>query len=233
MAAAVSLAHPPDSLMAAGMRTGPTHAMPAWVASPRSALTRDGAVIARFLEPARLERLQTEALTTHRNAVETHVQAPRDEHAGHPDRWLESAPGGPELTAFYYSAEVLGLLRQLTGVAWQTSGPQGTYSYYRRAGHHLGLHRDIDICELAAITCLVDEAPADRSVGGTLYLYPSRRRESLAVIRMTPTLGAVGVRLAPGETLLLLGGLVPHQLMPLGAGHVRIIAPLCYRVLSK
>jgi hypothetical protein len=228
--ATAALTHAPDAVNATGLPAGLPHPIPAWAVSPWSDLTRDGAVIARFLEPARLERLQMEALTAHRNAVETHVHAPRDEHAGHPDRWLESASGGPELTAFYHAAEVLGLLAQLTGVPWQVSGPQGTYSYYRREGHYLGLHRDIDICELAAITCLVDEGPADRGVGGTLNLYPSRRSESLAVIRMTPRLGAVGVRLAPGETLLLLGGIVPHQLMPLGADQVRIIAPLCYRV---
>jgi hypothetical protein len=38
--------------------------------------------------------------------------------------------------------------------------------------------------------------------------------------------------LKPGETLLLLGGVVPHRLMPLGPDHLRIIAPLCYRMAA-
>ena len=204
--------------------------LPAIFSTGRPEFRRSGAVIARLLEPARLARLQQEALSRHAAAVETRVEVPRDDRAGEPDRWLESAAGGPELNELYRSAETLSVLRDVTGVSWQQSGPAGSYSYYRREGHHLGLHRDIDICELAVITCLVDDAQGDPGTGGTLLLYPSRSGDSLAAIRRSPEDGALGVRLQPGQTLILLGGLVPHRLLPLGPGHVRIISPLCYRV---
>jgi hypothetical protein len=41
--------------------------------------------------------------------------------------------------------------------------------------------------------------------------------------------GGVHTRLAPGHSLGLLGGVIPHRLLPMKPGHTRIVAPLCYQ----
>ena len=38
----------------------------------------------------------------------------------------------------------------------------------------------------------------------------------------------MAVDLAVGDSLVLLGGHVPHRLPALGAGQVRVVAPLCF-----
>ena len=143
-----------------------------------------------------------------------------------------SAPGGRSLQALYHAPQVRELLRSLTGLAWRTTGYAGAYSYYRRPGHHLGLHRDIETCEIAVITCVRDDRPWPGSPGGVLHLYPSRAGEPLDAIERSLDHGAVEVRLAPGQSLVLLGGIVPHRLTPVGERQTRIIAPLCYRMVG-
>lgn len=188
----------------------------------------------RLLDPAGAAGLLYEAEALGGAATTMFVQHPPPDDApnGSPDRWLETAGGGPWLNAFYRSPAVPGVLEELTGLPWETTGERGSYSYYRRPGHHLGLHRDIETCELAVITCLRDDGPAG-GTGGVLVLYPGRSGEPLGRIRQTPEAGAVKVRLSAGESILLLGGLVPHRLLPVAAGQTRIIAPLCYRVVRS
>lgn len=198
-------------------------------------LGRRGAVLASLLDSDGLEALRQEALASHRAAEEVRTLEPDEEiwRGGSPDRWLESAPGGDALQAFYRSPRILDLLHRLTGLAWTQSGLAGTYSYYRRAGHHLGIHRDIDECDLAVITCVQDSAESRAENGGALCLYPERTGDTLAELRARPDHGAAYVRLEPGQSVVLLGGLVPHRLLPVGEGHVRIVAPLCYRALGS
>ena len=197
-------------------------------------LGRRGAVLASLLDSDGLEALRQDAVASHQSAEEMRTLQPDEEiwRGGSPDRWLESAPGGTALQAFYHSPRILDLLHQLTGLAWTQSGLAGTYSYYRRPGHHLGLHRDIDECDLAVITCVHDSAESRVGAGGALCLYPGRTGDTLAELRALPDDGAAYVRLEPGQSLVLLGGLVPHRVLPVGEEHVRIVAPLCYRALG-
>jgi hypothetical protein len=210
-----------------------------------------GAAVIRLLDDAAVAALASEALSHHAGAAVQEVCCPGDEfeRRGDPDRWLESATGGPLLQEFYNSQKVGSALIELTGVRWKTAGGAGTFSYYRRAGHHLGLHRDLELCDLAVITCVYDDAPrlfggpaepAPRLFGGpaepapreassgVLCLYPSRTSETLEAIRADDH-GAMHIRLAPGQSLVLLGGVIPHRLLPMKPGHTRIVAPLCYQ----
>jgi hypothetical protein len=189
-----------------------------------------GAVVTSVLDAPALARLQSESHEAHSRAQITFNERSNDLVKGDPDRWLESASGGAELGALYRNAALLDLLLRLTGLPWRRTGELGAFSYYRLPGHHLGLHRDIDTCELACITCVDDRGGNPATPSGVLRLYPSRTGATLDEIRATPDGGAVHVRLAPGQTLVLLGGLVPHRLLPMAAGHTRIVAPLCYRV---
>jgi hypothetical protein len=178
-----------------------------------------------------LRALRDEALLRAGGVKTAFVSRPRDEDTrkGDPDRWLDWAAGGPAMTAFYHSPHVLQTLRRLTGISWQPSGRHGSYSYYERPGQYLGLHRDVDICDLAIITCVFERRADDGSAAGMLCLYPGRTGERLSEIRRAPTRGAVYLRLDPGQSLILLGGIVPHWLVPVVVGQVRIVAPLCYR----
>ena len=61
-------------------------------------------------------------------------------------------------------------------------------------------------------------------------LWPERAEEPLSAIRADPGRGAVLRRLGPGQTLLLMGGMVPHALLPVRSGQLRFISVLCFRV---
>ena len=202
-----------------------------------------GAAIIRLLDDSAVTRLANEALACHSDAIVQEVCCPGDEfqRRGDPDRWLESASGGPLLQGFYNSAMVENAIAGLTGVRWRTAGGLGTFSYYRRAGHHLGLHRDLELCDLAVITCVYDDAglfsgpaepaPREEASSGALCLYPSRTGETLEAIRADDR-GGVQVRLAPGQSLVLLGGAIAHRLLPMKSGHTRIVAPLCFQAAT-
>ena len=189
-----------------------------------------GAVVTSLADAATVSALRDEALVLWDSAETVYVAEPRDEDwkRGNPDRWLDWATGGPALRRFYRRGDVLDLLRRLTGIAWEPSGDQGMYSYYRRPGQYLGLHRDIDTCDLAIITCVHDAVAVDPGNSGTLCLYPERIAEPLSQMRATPDRGRVYLRLPVGRSLILLGGMIPHTLLPVTPGHVRIVAPLCY-----
>jgi hypothetical protein len=190
-----------------------------------------GAALARLADAETIAAMRLEALARGESAETARVLQPRDEDTrrGDPDRWLDWAPGGPALKAFYLSPHVLATLGQITGVTWMPSGRQGSYSYYRRPGQYLGLHRDVDVCDLAIITCVDERLPATAGSSGMLCLYPGRTRDRLSEIRRSPNRGPVVMRLEPGTSLILLGGMIPHWLMPVAAGQARIVAPLCYR----
>jgi hypothetical protein len=192
-----------------------------------------GSVRASLLDDRTLAALQEEAANqaVHAGQMLVARRLIGDGYRGDPDRWLDSAPGGLALHAFYHAPNVLELLRSLTGLSWQTTGEAGSFSYYRRPGHHLGLHRDIESCELAIITCLRDDRPLPGSAGGVLCLYPSRSAEPLADIQESLDTGPVEVRLVPGQSMVLLGGIVPHRLTSVTEGQARIITPLCYRTV--
>lgn len=193
-----------------------------------------GALVARLLTSNELSLLQVEAFRCHSGARTAFRAVPGDGDGrfGDPERWLESASGGPALNGFYEAPRTLALLREMTGSGWTPSGAAGTFSYYRADGHHLGLHRDIDVCQLALITNVYEVGATPGSRAGSLAMYPTRTQEQLSSIRASPERGEHLLRLRPGESLLLLGGLVPHRLLPVGTGHVRIVAPLCYRPAS-
>lgn len=183
-------------------------------------------LVTRIAARSELAALSADSQRSHPNAVEARVEAHSSDERGDPDRWLESAPGGSTLDTFAGTPDMLRLLRRATGVTWEPAGP-GTWSYYRREGHHLGVHRDLAVCDLAVITCVRNEGGGTSS--GVLRLWPTRARESLNALRGEDH-GGIDVHLEAGDTILLLGGVVPHRVLPMAPGHVRIVAPLCYRV---
>ncbi len=148
---------------------------------------------------------------------------------GKPRRSLLTSTGGPIQDAWYASGHLRRFLSSQLGLPAVPSGNRGSYSYYARKGDFLDLHRDVETCDVAVITVLHDNsAPAD--AGGALALYPGRIGEPLSAIRERPEEGAHLVKLSPGQTLVMFGGVVPHRLVPVAEAQLRIISVLCFRV---
>jgi hypothetical protein len=186
-----------------------------------------GFTVVRLVDDDGLLRLQQEAAQCEAGAVTAGVPPTGDgETRGYADRWLATAVGGPVLDSLLCAPAVLAFLAELTGLAWQPNGRLGTYSYYRSPGHFLGVHRDVRGCELALITCIRDTG----GPGGELIVYPAAAGRRLAAVRADPEHCARRVALAPGDSVVLLGGIIPHLVTPLGEGHVRVVAPLCYQL---
>jgi len=159
------------------------------------------------------------------------VPASDDEEVrgGNPARCLFSAAGGELLDAFYQATWMLEFLYRASGIPVVPTGDRGTYSYYIRPGHHLAIHRDIPTCDLAVITCLCD-GPRKDGAGGMMGLYPGRLFEPLSAVRADPEQGVVRLRLLPGQTMVMFGGIIPHAIQPVAEGQARIVAVLCYRI---
>ena len=188
-----------------------------------------GAVVVRLIGPELLAALAAEAAAHHRWAAQARCDVARDDERGAPDRWLEQAPGGPVLRHLLHDPGTAATLADLTGIRWSPLGEQGSYSYYCRPGHHLGLHRDIRRCDLAAITCVAVEGTG---TGGDLEVLPAAAGTALAGLRAGPAPTARVLRLRPGDTAVLLGGVVPHRVTPVAGRRARVVAPLCFTALG-
>ena len=188
-------------------------------------------VYAGLLDEVFHKQLLAEALERHGEALECDIPASDGEEVrgGVPARRFLSATGGPVQDAFYRAPWVLNFLRRLTAPTLVPTGERGTYSYYVRAVDFLAVHRDIQTCDLAVITCLRDGAEVEGD-GGSLCLYPGRLLEPLSAVRSTPEEGALRVRLDAGQTIALCGGLVPHALLPVAEGQERVVSVLCYHI---
>jgi hypothetical protein len=139
---------------------------------------------------------------------------------GSPPRSFLSVPAGSAQCSLYHSPDLKNFLEQVTGLSIHLSGIQGTYSFYARRGDYLSLHRDIEACDLAVITCLQDYSP-NYTRGGVLCLYPNRCEEPLSQIRATPNQGCIPVYLDP------------NMITPIVNLQVRIVSILCFSVENK
>jgi hypothetical protein len=183
-----------------------------------------------FLDPETCALMLSEALELSSNADVSDVAVSDGEEVrgGAPARHFMSVSGGPVQDAFYQAPWMLEYLRELCNVTVAPTGGRGTYSYYAQTGDYLAIHRDIETCDVAVITCLYN-APRRVGHGGALCLYPSRLFEPLSLVRSTPDQGAAIVSLEPGQTIVMFGGIIPHTLLPVSAGQTRIVSVLCYR----
>jgi hypothetical protein len=146
---------------------------------------------------------------------------------GVPARAYSLAVGGQAQQAIHSSAATVDALRQIGGIPVALSGG-GSYSYYTEPGDFLALHRDVIACDIALITCL--ETGPGSETGGRLLLYPGHIHQPLSVVREAGPEAAVCLRLKQGESVVLFGGLVPHEVLPVTAR--RVVSVACYRALS-
>lgn len=147
---------------------------------------------------------------------------------GNPARWLRSAGGGSIQFEVYQSPAMAENLSYICGRPIKPTGGRGTYSYYDKKGHFLGLHRDINTCDVTLITCLHRKHSLSES--GALRLYYKSFAQNLPEIitgRQTPY---VDVHPEEEQSIILLGGWVPHEVLPADDGYERYISVLCYEL---
>ena len=197
-----------------------------------SSLMRQGGfgVYAGFPDAAIFARLYEEAAQRYptASAQEMWEDDLEERRGGRPRRSLLTVEAGPVQDQLYVTPWLSELLSVTCGVPIAPSGNRGSYSYYVRPGDFLDLHRDVETCDLAMITCLYETSP-DSDASGALALYPQRIHEPLSAIRARPSEGMVLVKLQPGQTLLMYGGVVPHLLLPVREGQMRVISVLCFQ----
>lgn len=149
---------------------------------------------------------------------------------GTPGRAYRLAGGGDLHFGLHGCQEMAEALGKLCGATVSSTGG-GSYSYYEEEGDFLALHRDVLQCDIAVITSLT------HSIGGgpagELAVYPQYIHDPLSTVRRAGISSSTVVPLDRGQTAILLGGIVPHEVTPMCAGQDRIVAVNCYRVQSS
>jgi hypothetical protein len=147
-----------------------------------------------------------------------------DGRGGVPPRQLSTAGGGPLQDKLYLSPYLRSYLSEMCGGPVRPSGSRGSYSYYVAPGDHLGLHLDIVTCDITVICVLADSSPDN---GGALAVRRGNVGVPLSELRRSPHIGEEAVKAPAGSTIVILGGLVPHRVVPMTKGQ-RVISALCF-----
>jgi hypothetical protein len=149
---------------------------------------------------------------------------------GFPARAHGSGPGRDLHWALHGCQQMTETLAGVCGLNVSPAG-SGTFSYYEEVGDFLALHRDVLQCDIAVITSLT-RCTRNRTAG-ELVVYPDWMREPLSAVRAAGRNAGVSVPLDRGHTIILLGGIVPHEVAPACHGQERIVAINCYSVLTS
>jgi hypothetical protein len=189
-------------------------------------------VVRGLFDEGTLQALQEEA-------AQVRVEAERmlvadsdgtDGRGGFPARAYRSGAGGELHWGLHGCQQMAETLGGVSGVNVSASGG-GTYSYYEQTGDFLAVHRDVLQCDMAVITSLTRctmNCPA-----GELVVYPDLIREPLSAARAAGRSAGTSVPLDRGHTIILLGGIVPHEVAPTCPGQERIVAINCYRARTE
>lgn len=146
---------------------------------------------------------------------------------GSPARALRSSPCGEVHRALHSSRQLTDAISETCGIGVSSTGV-GTYHYYEREGDFFALHRDFVGCDIAIITC-ISQRLTEQPMGG-LLVYPNLFYLGLSQVRAAGKAMSLPIALVPGQTAILLGGLLPHEVTPVAAGQDRVVAVNCYRV---
>jgi hypothetical protein len=150
-----------------------------------------------------------------------------DGRGGSPARAFRAADGGHIHWRIHSSSRVVETLSGLCNTPVEPTGA-GIYTYYEQAGDFLDLHRDEIACDVAVITSLTPNAMGRWA--GALHVYPRHIGQPLSKVRAAGRLSGVPLPLGRGDTAVLLGGTLPHEVTPLLRGQERIVAINCYRI---
>ena len=179
---------------------------------------------------ALMDEAQTNYSLAHRQV--THQRDWGDSRNCVPARALTTGPGGSVQDALYASGCLHSYLSELCGNAVRPTGARGSYSYYTEQGDFLDTHRDIHQCDLTLITVLHDDTPPN-DPGGGLALFPQCTETALGDVHQLSDSAASFHKLQPGDSVVLLGGLVPHRVSCLGERGQRVISALCFEAIPS
>jgi hypothetical protein len=194
-----------------------------------SPLVRAGGAIAiDLLDRSGLTALRSEVAASWHQATSAERAEHNDGRRGDPDRSLGHIDAGPVLDQLYADVGLAAMLYELTGAEWQPLGAHAGYSIYN-GQQYLGPHRDIEGCDVTAVVIVHDDTPG----GHPLWFWPGRAGDPLDEIRRDPLRGRRALIGRPGQAVVLLGSVVPHQLPKLPPDRTRIVAPLCFGTHSR
>jgi hypothetical protein len=198
----------------------------------RSALVTEGdglAVYEDLLDPDLMWALRTESMSAYWGATpeEQWIDDLGEGRGAHPRMRFLKAPGGPAQTKFYQSNWLSEFLSGESGMAVVPAGSSGGYSYYTRDGDFLGLHLDVDYCDMVLLTVLNDNSEAD-DPSGALVVYRDHLGGPLSSIRQDLESGATYLKLRPGQSIAMLGGILPHRVAPVRQEQSRVLSVLCF-----
>ena len=146
----------------------------------------------------------------------------------HPARKLVHSGGGPVQKQIYRSEAILAFLERICGMPVRPTGDRGSFNYYTRAQDFMGRHLDIIDCDLVILTVLQDlSTPAETA--GAYRLFTGHIGVSLRDIGSQCVNTAPVVKVKSGQSLVLFGGLVPHEVLPVRANQARVVSAFCYR----
>ncbi len=203
-----------------------------WLRLRRSPLLAAGgfALYEGLFDADTLTALQTEAAHgTPRWDTWPEGQDAEHVRGGTPARRLASVGGGPVLAALYGSAALARFVGGQVAAPVRPCGKQASFSIYDGQGAQLGIHRDVKHCDLALITCLLDNDPdAD---GGCTEVWPNDLCTPLDDMRRGDCGPSLSLALKQGQAMLLHGGLVPHRIRATATGRRRVVALMCFEML--
>jgi hypothetical protein len=151
-----------------------------------------------------------------------------DWRGGDPARSYAGATGGPTQTSIFASPDLSSYLSDVCGLRLKFAGV-GSFSYYA-PGDFLALHRDILTCDITLLMCLRDTAAGTPDRQG-LRIYPAHARVPLTQLRSEDAPAHIDVHLERGQTAVLLGGIVPHEVLPMAAHQHRTVSVVCMTAL--
>lgn len=188
------------------------------------------ALLDGLFAPELLQALAQEAQQGRSSAYQHPAGADTEQvRGGTPARQLESVDGGPLQQALYQNPELIALVSGYVNTPVRPCGSQASYTIYRSAGAHLDVHRDVGGCDLTLITCLQDgQADAE---GGCTEAWLEDALTPLDTLRAGGGGPVTRLALRPGQSMLLHGGVLPHRILPIGSGRVRVVSLMCFEML--
>ncbi len=186
-------------------------------------------VVRGLLSEGLLEALRLDAQAIAPTARRGSWSGPNREdwRGGKPSRAMAGMSAGAVQYEIFGAAAMAEAVADICGFRVRCSGA-GSYSWYLEAGDHLALHRDILACDVALITCLERTGPG-AGIDGTLCVYPDALWRPLRDVRKD---ARVAAPMDPGDTAVLAGGIVPHEVTPSVAGQRRVVSIVCFRLAS-
>lgn len=151
-----------------------------------------------------------------------------DWRGGQPERFVSGVTAGHCLNGICGGPEMLRVLQGLLSAEVRYAGG-GSITVYDRPGDRLGLHRDIEVCDVTLVTCLWEDGERQ----GALRAYPEYCALPLSMIPASRANLGFTVDLQAGDSAVLLGGVVPHEVTPMGQGQRRVVSLVCYQLMDS